>query len=103
MRANVLAIIFGMAAATYIPRMLPALFMDRFKFPAWFQKWLRCIPYAALAALIFPGVLSVDQDEPLVGVIAGLFAAVLAFFNLHIVIIMIAAIGATILVQGLLF
>jgi len=102
MRANVLAIIFGMAAVTYIPRMLPTLFMDRFKFPGWFQKWLRCIPYAALAALIFPGVLTVDQDEPLVGVIAGLFAALLAFFNLHIVIIMVAAIATTIFVQGLL-
>jgi branched-subunit amino acid transport protein len=103
MNTNVLAIILGMAAVTYIPRMLPALFMDRFTFPAWFQKWLRCIPYAALAALIYPGVLSVDSDEPLVGVIAGLFAAGLAFFNLHIVIIMVAAIAATILVQNVLF
>jgi len=103
MRTNVLVIIFGMAVLTYIPRMLPALFMGHFEFPVWFQKWLRCIPYAALAALIFPGVLTVDQDEPLVGVIAGLFAAVLAFFNLHIVIIMVAAIAATILVQNVLF
>jgi branched-subunit amino acid transport protein len=103
MNTNILAIILGMAAVTYIPRMLPALFMDRFEFPAWFQKWLRCIPYAALAALIFPGVLSVDSDEPLVGVIAGLFAAGMAFFNLHIVIIMVAAIAATILVQNVLF
>ncbi len=103
MNADILAVILGMTAVTYLPRMLPALFMGRFEFPPWFQKWLRCIPYAALAALIFPGILTVDQGQPWVGILGGLVAASLAFFNLHIVLIMIATIAATILVQSLLF
>ena len=103
MNRRVFAIIVGMTAVTYLLRMLPALFMNRFQFPAWFQKWLRSIPYAALAALIFPGLLTVEEDQPLVGLIGGLVAAGLAFFNFHIVLIMVVTIATTILVQSFLF
>lgn len=98
---NIVLVILGMTAATYIPRMLPALFMDRFRFPAWFQNWLKCIPYAALGALIFPGILLVDKNQPLAGVIGGLAAAVLAYFKAHIVFIMLGAIGAVLVAQNL--
>ncbi len=98
---NIILVILGMTAVTYLPRMLPALFMDRFHFPAWFQNWLKCIPYAALGALIFPGILLVDKDKPLVGVSGGLVAAVLAYFKVHIVFIMLGAIGAVLVAQNL--
>jgi len=91
---NILFLILGMAAVTYIPRLLPALFLDRVKFPDWFRKWLNSIPYAALGALIFPGVilvekdqpllgLAVEKDQPLLGLAGGLTAFILAFLNLH--------------------
>lgn len=99
---KVLGIILGMALVTYIPRLLPALFMDRFRFPAWFKKWLRSIPYAALGALIFPGVLLVDRDQPLLGVAGGLVAAVLSYLGLHITLVMAGSILSVILVQALL-
>lgn len=94
-----LLIIFGMTAVTYLPRLLPALFMDRFEFPTWFHRWLKSIPYAALGALIFPGILLVDEGRPLVGVVGGLVAAVLAYFEVHIIYIMSAAILAVLVVQ----
>ena len=50
-----LLIILGMAVVTYLPRMLPVLIIDRFTPPAWLNRWLKSIPYAALGALIFPG------------------------------------------------
>ncbi|MEA3351839.1 MAG: AzlD domain-containing protein [Chloroflexota bacterium] len=99
---KIMLIIVGMTAATYVPRMLPVFFMDRFSFPGWFKKWLQSIPYAALGALIFPGILWVEKDKPLIGIIGGLVAAVLTIFDLHIVIIMAAAIIATIVSQNLL-
>ncbi len=98
---NIFLIILGMMAVTYIPRMLPSLFMSRFQFPAWFHRWLKNIPYAALGALIFPGILLVDEDQPLVGVVGGLVAAVLAYFKVHIIFIMFGAIGAVLMAQNM--
>ncbi len=98
---NILLLILGMALVTYIPRLLPALFLDRFKFPEWFQKWLRNIPYAALGALIFPGVLFVEKDQPLIGLAGGVTAFLLAMLNLHITLIMAGTIGIVILIQYL--
>lgn len=96
---NILLLILGMAIVTYIPRLLPALFLDRFKFPPWFQKWLRNIPYAALGALIFPGVLFVEKDQPLIGLAGGLTAFLLAMLNLHLTLVMTGTIAAVIIFQ----
>lgn len=96
---NILLLILGMALVTYIPRLLPALFLDRFKFPQWFQRWLRNIPYAALGALIFPGVILVDKDQPLLGLAGGAVAFLLAVLNLHITLVMAGSIAVVILLQ----
>ena len=96
-------IILGMALVTYLPRLMPALFLDRFKFPDWFQNWLENIPYAALGALIFPGVLLVDKDQPVLGLIGGIIALILALLNLHIILIMAGSIGSVLLIQYFIF
>lgn len=96
---NTIWIILGMMVVTYIPRLLPMLFMDRFHFPAWFQNWLKSIPYAALGALIFPGILQVQEGQPIPGIVGGIVAAVLALFNVHIVLVMAGAILAAILLS----
>jgi branched-subunit amino acid transport protein len=100
---TVLILIIGMAVVTYIPRLLPALFLDRFKFPAWFQKWLKSIPYAALGALIFPGVLLVEKDQPLLGLAGGFAAFILALLNLHITLVMAGAIIVVIILQSYIY
>lgn len=100
---SVLILIIGMAVVTYIPRLLPALFLDRYKFSAWFQKWLKSIPYAALGALIFPGVLLVKKDQPLLGLAGGLAAFILALLNLHITLVMAGAITMVIILQIYVF
>jgi branched-subunit amino acid transport protein len=100
---NVALLILGMALVTYIPRLLPALFLDRFQFPGWFDRWLKSIPYAALGALIFPGVLLVDQDRPLIGLLGGLTALGLSLLNLHVTLVMAGSITAVLLFQFLLF
>ncbi|MCD6426132.1 MAG: AzlD domain-containing protein [Anaerolineales bacterium] len=100
---KVLLVIVGMALVTYIPRLLPALFLDRFQFPAWFRKWLQSIPYAALGALIFPGVLLVEKDQPLLGLAGGLMAFLLSLLNLHITLVMAGSILIVILLQYFFF
>ena len=96
-------LILGMALVTTIPRLLPAFFLDRFRSPGWFNRWLKNIPYAALGALIFPGVLLVDQDQPLIGFLGGLAALGLALLNLHVTLVMAGSIATVLLLQYFLF
>lgn len=98
---NPVWIILGMALVTYLPRLLPALFLDRFQFPKWFETWLKNIPYAALGALIFPGIMTVITDQPLVGLAGGAAALVLALLDLHITLVMAGSILVVYLLQTL--
>ena len=97
-----MVLILGMAIVTYLPRLIPALVLDRVNFPEWFRKWLENIPYAALGALIFPGVLLVERDQPLLGLVGGITAFLLALFKLHITLVMAGAIGMVLLFQYLI-
>ncbi|QQK76208.1 AzlD domain-containing protein [Salicibibacter cibarius] len=92
-------IIIAMALVTYLPRVLPVFIMDHLQFPGWVNKWLKAIPYAALGALIVPGIFTVEPGAPVVGVIGGLVAAVIAYFRGHIMIVIIAAIAAAFIIQ----
>ena len=63
-KVNITLLILGMAAVTYIPRALPAVLIEKMHFSRKVEKFLRLIPYTAMAALIFPGVLSADAARP---------------------------------------
>ncbi|MBN8233610.1 AzlD domain-containing protein [Halobacillus kuroshimensis] len=89
--------IIGMAVVTAVPRFLPAFIVDFATFPRWVDRWLNAIPYAALGALIFPGILTVKPDAPQVGVAAGLAAVLLAWLNIHIIFVVLGAIGTVFL------
>src|SRR6478672_6996944 len=65
-------IIIGMSLVTMIPRIIPAFIVDKLQFHDWVNNWLNAIPFAALGALIFPGILSVKPDQPYVGLIGGI-------------------------------
>jgi len=90
MNATTIAIIVGMAVVTYIPRLLPGLLFERYQMPEGFKRWLQNIPYAALGALIFPGI--IHTEKPLLGIVGGLTAVVLSLLDLHLVIVMTATI-----------
>lgn len=93
-----LAIIIGMAIVTAIPRLIPVFIVDKVSFPNWVNRWLNAIPYAALGALIFPGILTVKPDQPLVGLIGGGIALLLAFIGLNIIFVVLGAIATVYLV-----
>ncbi|PLX40228.1 MAG: AzlD domain-containing protein [Deltaproteobacteria bacterium] len=52
-----LLILLGMGAVTYLPRLLPLLFLTRWELPRWLVEWLELIPVAILAALLAPALL----------------------------------------------
>ena len=72
-------VILGCAIVTFIPRLIPALLIDRLDFPPKVEKFLNLIPYTALAALICPGVLTVDNQLWYIGLIGAVVAAGLAW------------------------
>ncbi|MEW6546217.1 MAG: AzlD domain-containing protein [Bacillota bacterium] len=62
MRTPLLLLFLGMAVVTYIPRMAPLVLLSRLPMPAWFVRWLACVPVAVMAALLVPTLL-VKQVE----------------------------------------
>lgn len=87
-------IILGMAAATYIPRAIPAAFIDKMKFGKKMEKFLKLIPYTAMTSLIIPGVFTTDAENLSVGLVGGGVAAVLAWFKCPVMVCVLGAIGA---------
>lgn len=85
-------IIIGMSIVTMLPRIIPAFIVEKMQYRPWVNRWLASIPYAALGALIFPGILTVRAEEPQIGLIGGVVAAVLAFMGLNVVLVVIGAI-----------
>lgn len=54
----ILLTILGMALVTYLPRLLPLLFLSSRKLPPLFARWLAYVPAAVLAAMLFPSLLA---------------------------------------------
>ena len=75
----IMLVILGCAIVTFIQRLIPALFIDKLDFSPKVEKFLNLIPYTALAALICPGVLTVDSQLWYIGLIGAVVAAGLAW------------------------
>jgi branched-subunit amino acid transport protein len=58
MTGDYLLLIIGMGIVTYIPRLIPILFLSHRDLPSWLIDWLDYIPVALLSALIFPTLLT---------------------------------------------
>ncbi len=54
--------ILGMAFVTYIPRLVPVYFLSSRSLPPIVVAWLRYVPVAVLAAMLFPSIL-VQEDQ----------------------------------------
>lgn len=94
MNHKILILVLGMAFVTYIPRALPAVLVGKMKFSAKVEKFLNLIPYTAMAALIFPGVLTVDTENPSIGIVGGTVACALAWRKCPVMVCVLAAIAA---------
>lgn len=102
MNTNILILILGMAVVTYIPRAIPAVLIDKMNFSPRVEKFLRLIPYTAMAALIFPGVFTVDSDKLYIGIVGGLVAGVLAWKKCPVMVCVLVAIGADLVLYAVL-
>lgn len=101
---NVMLLIILMAAVTYIPRALPAFIVEKVRLGKKTEKFLKLIPYTAMAALVFPGILSAVGGEYAMyfGLIGGAVAAVLAYFKCPVILSVVASV-VSVYVLGLIF
>jgi branched-subunit amino acid transport protein len=98
MSVKYVVLIALMGLVTYIPRMLPMVLLSGTKLPPRLKTFLGYIPYAALGALIFPGILTSTGDVP--SAVCGLAVAlVLAIAKLNVMIVVVGGIAAVYLYQ----
>lgn len=91
-------LVAGMALVTYLPRLLPMALLEKLKFPGWLNNWLQYVPFAALGALIFPGILtSVEGQRPWLGLIGGGAAALLSLAGQNILVVLAGTIAVVML------
>ena len=98
MRTDILILILGMMLVTYIPRMLPAVLLEKLHFGPKAEKFLQLVPYTAMAALIFPGILTMDAARPYIGLAGG----VLAWKRVPVIVCVLAAVAVDLALYVLL-
>ena len=54
--------ILGMSLVTYLPRLLPTWLLSSKSLPPFLITWLRYVPVAVLAAILFPALLIYDKQ-----------------------------------------
>jgi branched-subunit amino acid transport protein len=91
--------IAGMCLVTFIPRVIPLLVGRDLRLPTWIRRWLSFFPYAALGALIFPGILTVIEGRPWIGLTAGACAALLALKARNAIFPVLVAIAVTVVMD----
>ena len=89
----------GMFAVTYLPRLIPFLLGRRLELPSWLRKWLELYPYAALGALIFPGILTAVPGRPWLAVGAGVLAAACSLLVRNLTVAVLVAICFVLVAQ----
>ncbi|WP_391557773.1 AzlD domain-containing protein [Robertmurraya sp.] len=91
MKSEILWMIVGMGFVTYIPRMLPFVLFKGKELPTFLQGILKNVPYATLGALIFPGILFI-QDDLWYGILGAAAAFIAAFLGANVIIVVIGSI-----------
>lgn len=92
MNNQLLLVILGMAVVTYIPRMLPLVVLNGKNIPSFLQRVLKNVPYAALGALIVPGVFLVEQNDIWFGIIGFLVAFLAAYLGANVIVVVLVSI-----------
>lgn len=95
---STVAVILGMLAATFIPRLVPFLLPAARTPPAWLGHALGYVPAAALAALLVPGGFTAAGGNVAASVVALAVAAALSVRRTNIGLTLAAAVGAAALI-----
>lgn len=102
MNPSVYVYILVMAGVTYLIRMLPLVLFKKEITSPFFKSFLYYVPYACLAAMTFPAILTAPASGMVAGA-AGLLAALAAAFReKSLLTVALCACGAVFIVERLL-
>lgn len=82
-----------MAGVTYLIRMIPFTLFGRKIKSKFIQSVLYYIPYAVLSAMTFPAIFY-STDSSITAVVGTIIAVLLAYFNLPLTVVAVAACAA---------
>lgn len=92
MKAEIVWMIIGMGLVTYIPRMLPFVLFKGKELPSFLQGVLKNVPFATLGALIFPGILLIQEDI-WYGILGAAAAFLTAFLGANVIVVVLSSIA----------
>lgn len=98
---NYWLLIIAMGAVTYIPRMIPMLFLRDIEPSRFVKRFLNYIPYAALTTLIFPGILYSTNDL-ISALIGGIVSIITAFYKDNLLLIVFTGIITALVIETIL-
>ena len=92
-----IAIYIGvMAGVTYLIRMIPFTVFRKKIRSRFFRSFLHYVPYAVLSAMTIPAVFYATGDV-VTSVVGAIVAVILAYFNLPLIVVALAASAAALL------
>ena len=91
--SNILLLVLLMAAVTFIPRLIPLVFIRVDNVPKKLRIFLSYIPYAVLGALIIPGGVAGIPDRPWISIVVLASAALISWIKNSIIITLILCVA----------
>lgn len=87
-----LPLILGMTIVTYLPRLLPLLFLTKRDLNPKLDRFLQYIPYTSLSILIVRGVLTSSIDMLLPSLLGITIAGLISYFKSNLILSVVASI-----------
>ncbi len=91
--SSILLLVLLMAAVTFIPRLIPLVFIRVDNVPKKLRIFLSYIPYAVLGALIIPGGIFGIQGRPWISIIVLAAAALISWIKNSIIITLVLCVA----------
>lgn len=92
MKENIVLMIIGMGIVTYLPRMLPLVAFKAKNIHPHIRGVLKNVPYAALGALIFPGIF-MTKGHIFFGLLGALTAFLVAYLGAGLIYVVLSTIA----------
>ena len=97
--ANVYVYIFVMAGVTYLIRMLPLVLFQKEITSPFVKSFLYYVPYACLAAMTFPAILTATSAGIVSGIAALIVALIAAYREKSLLTVAVCACAAVFIVE----
>lgn len=102
MKINIYVYILVMAGVTYLIRMLPLVLFKKEITSPFVKSFLFYVPYACLAAMTFPAILTATAGGLLSGAVGLLVALIVAYREKSLLTVALFACGAVFIVERLM-